>query len=171
MAVTEAAAAHPAVDGSRAAVMGGSFGGYLTNWVLGRSERFRAAVTHAGLYALDQFGPTTDTAHYWRRELTPEMERQNSPHLHIDRWRTPTLVIHGDRDYRVPVGEALRLWWDLADRHQDEDGTLPHRFLYFPDENHWILKPQHVEVWYDTVLAFLDHHVLGREWRTPEVLR
>lgn len=74
------------------------------------------------------------------------------------------LVIHGDKDYRVPVGEALRLWADLAGRVQDA------RFLYFPDENHWILTPGHVIVWYETVLAFLAQHVLGEPWRRPDLL-
>jgi dipeptidyl aminopeptidase/acylaminoacyl peptidase len=74
------------------------------------------------------------------------------------------LVIHGDKDYRVPVGEALRLWWDLQGRAKDA------RFLYFPDENHWILKPGNVTVWYETVLAFLGQHVLGEPWQRPELL-
>ncbi len=171
LAVAEAAARVPGVDGQRQAVMGGSFGGYLTNWVLGHTDRFAAAVTHASLYALDQFGGTTDAAHYWRRELTPEMEQAHSPHRHVDSWRTPTLVIHGDDDHRVPIGEALRLWWDLAARHQGADGTMPHRFLYFPDEHHWVLSPQHAGLWYRTVLAFLDQHVRGMPWRAPEDLR
>lgn len=171
IAVADAAAALPGVDAGRQAVMGGSFGGYLTNWTLGHTDRFAAAVTHASLYALDQFGGTTDAAHYWRRELTPEMERDHSPHHHVDAWRTPTLVIHGDLDHRVPIGEALRLWWDLAERNQGEEGTMPHRFLYFPDEHHWVLSPQHARIWYETVLAFLDHHVLGREWQLPEALQ
>jgi len=79
-------------------------------------------------------------------------------------------VIHGDKDYRVPIGEALRLWWDLVYRQQDPE-TNPHRFLYFPDENHWILTPQHAIVWHETVLAFLGEHVLGEEASYPDVLR
>jgi len=74
------------------------------------------------------------------------------------------LVIHGLRDYRVPVSEALRLWLDLQ-RH-----GVQGRCLMFPDENHWILKPGNVQVWYETVLAFLDHHLLGKEWRQPDLL-
>jgi len=74
------------------------------------------------------------------------------------------LVIHGDKDYRVPVGEALRLWADLAGQAKDV------KFLYFPDENHWILTPGNVIVWYETVLAFLAQHVLGEPWQRPELL-
>ena len=94
-----------------------------TGWP-GHTDRFKAIVTHASLWALDQFGPTTDLAGYWFRELTPERALANSPHMFVDRIRTPMLVIHGDRDYRVPIGEALRLWWELARKH-DGAGELP----------------------------------------------
>jgi dipeptidyl aminopeptidase/acylaminoacyl peptidase len=171
MAVTDAAVARPDVDAERTAAMGGSFGGYMANWIAGHTERFRAIVTHASLWALDQFGPTTDAAFYWLREMTPEMAARNTPNASADAIRTPMLVIHGDKDYRVPVGEALRLWWDLVSRHDGDPADLPHKFLYFPDENHWILTPQNAAVWYETVTAFLDHHVLGKEWETPELLR
>ena len=171
LAITDAAEARDDIDQTRTAAMGGSFGGYMANWVAGHTDRFDAIVTHASLYALDQFGPTTDASWYWRREMTPEMEAENSPHLAIDQFKTPMLVIHGDRDYRVPIGEALRLWSDLAERAEAEDGTMPHKFLYFPDENHWILTPQHAKVWYQTVHAFLATHVLGEKWETPELLR
>jgi dipeptidyl aminopeptidase/acylaminoacyl peptidase len=171
MASTDAAVARADIDETRTAAMGGSFGGYMANWVAGHTDRFRAIVTHASLWALDQFGPTTDAPWYWSREMTPEMTAANSPHLSVDAIVTPMLVIHGDKDYRVPIGEALRLWAELSARAGGEDGTMPHKFLYFPDENHWVLTPQHAKVWYETVLAFADHHVLGRDWRTPDLLQ
>jgi dipeptidyl aminopeptidase/acylaminoacyl peptidase len=170
MALTDVAEARPEIDASRTAAMGGSFGGYMANWIAGHTDRFRAIVTHASLWALDQFGPTTDDASYWLGEMTEEMALENSPHLHADGITTPMLVIHGDKDYRVPIGEALRLWWDLVFRQRDPDSN-PHRFLYFPDENHWILTPQNAIVWYETVFAFLAEHVLGEEGRYPDVLR
>jgi dipeptidyl aminopeptidase/acylaminoacyl peptidase len=142
----------------------------MANWIAGHTDRFRAIVTHASLWALDQFGPTTDDASYWLGEMTEEMALENSPHLHADRIATPMLVIHGDKDYRVPIGEALRLWWDLVFRQEDPQSN-PHRFLYFPDENHWILTPQHAIVWHETVFAFLAEHVLGEEADYPDVLR
>jgi dipeptidyl aminopeptidase/acylaminoacyl peptidase len=80
------------------------------------------------------------------------------------------LVIHGDKDYRVPIGEALRLWSDLCER-SGEGGSMPHKLLYFPDENHWVLTPNHAKVWYETVFAFLASTVHGEEWRTPDILR
>ncbi|WP_349268411.1 S9 family peptidase [Mycolicibacterium parafortuitum] len=173
MAATDAACAHPRVDGTRAAAMGGSFGGYMANWIAGHTDRFAAIVTHAGLWALDQFGGTTDGSYWWAREMTPEMTSANSPHLFVADITTPMLVIHGDKDYRVPIGEALRLWYDLLSRSAlpaADDGSTEHRFLYFPSENHWVLSPQHAKLWYQVVLAFLGRHVLGEDSEVPELL-
>ena len=168
LALTDAAERLPEIDAARTAAMGGSFGGYMANWLAGHTDRFAAIVTHASLWALDQFVPTTDWPDYWRRELTPRMQAEHSPHRHADAITTPMLVIHGDRDYRVPIGEALRLWSDLVARCSDQ---VPHKFLYFPDENHWVLRPSHARLWYATVLAFLDHHVCGANWVIPDLLR
>ncbi|MDM7854901.1 S9 family peptidase [Cellulomonas alba] len=173
MAITDATVARDDIDETRTAAMGGSFGGYMANWIAGHTDRFRAIVTHASLWALDQFGPTTDGAYYWERELSPEMARANSPHLHVERIVTPMLVVHGDKDYRVPIGEGLRLWYELVSRSglaADDEGRTPHRFLFFPDENHWVLSPQHAVVWYGTVSAFLSEHVLDETIAYPEVL-
>ncbi|MFI2361303.1 prolyl oligopeptidase family serine peptidase [Promicromonospora sp. NPDC019610] len=169
MAITDAAEALPEIDETRTAAMGGSFGGYMANWVAGHTDRFQAVVTHASLWALDQFGPTTDASFYWAREMTPEMALANSPHLAVGDIRTPMLVIHGDKDYRVPVGEGLRLWFELLTKSglpASDDGETVHRFLYYPDENHWILTPQNAKVWYQVVSAFLAERVLGE---TPEL--
>jgi dipeptidyl aminopeptidase/acylaminoacyl peptidase len=109
-------------------------------------------------------------AGYWERELTEERIAANSPHRSDTRITTPTLVTHGDLDYRVPIGAALRLWHRLWRDHGGDPDDFPHRFLYFPDENHWVMKPQHSKIWYETALAFLDWHVLGRAWRRPDLL-
>jgi dipeptidyl aminopeptidase/acylaminoacyl peptidase len=173
MAAADAACAREDIDETRTAAMGGSFGGYMANWIAGHTDRFRAIVTHASLWALDQFGPTTDHAYYWVREMTDEMAREYSPNRFLADIRTPMLVVHGDRDYRVPIGEALRLWFDLltgSGLPASEDGSTVHRFLYFPDENHWVLSPQHAKVWYQTVLAFLATHVLKQPEEPPTTL-
>jgi dipeptidyl aminopeptidase/acylaminoacyl peptidase len=170
MALTDAAEARPDIDATRTAAMGGSFGGYMANWVAGHTDRFAAIVTHASLWALDQMMTTTDAPYYWTRELTAKRLEAHSPHRFADDITTPMLVIHGDRDYRVPIGEALRLWWDLLSRSTAGDGSSRHKFLYYPDENHWILKPGNAKVWYATVLAFLAHHVHGEDWQRPELL-
>jgi dipeptidyl aminopeptidase/acylaminoacyl peptidase len=169
MAAVDAAVQRPDIDAERTAAMGGSFGGYMANWVATQTDRFRAIVTHASLWDLDAFLGATDSAFYWEREFgdpltQPKRYEQNSPHRFADAIRTPMLVIHGDRDYRVPIGEALRLWYDLQKR------GVPSKYLYFPDENHWILTPGNAVVWYETVLAFLAEHVLGEEWRRPELV-
>jgi dipeptidyl aminopeptidase/acylaminoacyl peptidase len=172
MTITDAAIARPDIDAARTAAMGGSFGGYMANWIAGHTDRFRGIVTHASLWAIDQFAPTTDAYHYWRREMTPEMGLENSPHRFVDQIRTPMLVIHGDKDYRVPIGEGLRLWAELAERQHGQGAEgMPHKFLYFPDENHWVLKPQHAKVWYEVVTAFLDTTVHGKDWQVPDILR
>lgn len=170
MAITDAAVAREDVDETRTAALGGSFGGYMANWVAGHTDRFDAIVTHASLWALDQFGGTTDNSEYWQSIFTPDALIENSPHRFVANIATPMLVVHGDRDYRVPIGEGLRLWSELAEHHAAPDGTMPHRFLYFPDENHWVLKPQHAKLWYETVFAFLDEHVRGADWRRPDLL-
>ncbi|QBJ95060.1 S9 family peptidase [Rhodococcus sp. ABRD24] len=173
MAITDAAEALPEIDAKRTAAMGGSFGGYMANWIAGHTDRFRAIVTHASLWALDQFGPTTDAAWYWQREMTPEMAFENSPHLYVADIVTPMLVVHGDKDYRVPIGEGLRLWYELLSESglpADDEGKTDHRFLYFPDENHWVLSPQHAKIWYQVVESFLAEHVLGEDVPLPDAL-
>ena len=170
MAITDAVVARPDIDETRTAAMGGSFGGYMANWVAGQTDRFKAIVTHASLWALDQFGPTTDAAQYWLKEMTVEMAMENSPHRNVGNIKTPMLVIHGDKDYRVPIGEGLRLWYELLSSSglpAGEDGQSPHRFLYFPDENHWVLQPQHAKVWYGVVEHFLAKQVLGEDVELP----
>ncbi len=169
MAAVDAAEQRPDVDGSRTAAMGGSFGGYMANWIATQTDRFRAIVSHAGLWHIDSFTSTTDAAHYWEKEwddplAEPRRYEQNSPHRYADAIRTPMLVIHGDKDYRVPVGEALHLWYDLQKR------GVPSKFLYFPDENHWVLTPGNSTVWYETVLAFLAEHVREEPWERPALL-
>jgi dipeptidyl aminopeptidase/acylaminoacyl peptidase len=169
MTLTDAALERPDIDRSRTAAMGGSFGGYMANWVATQTDRFRAIVTHASLWHLDAFAGTTDEPAFWHREFGDPLQKQeryleNSPHLRAEGIRTPMLVIHGDKDYRVPIGEALRLWYDLG------RFSVPAKFLYFPDENHWVLTPGHIKVWYETVSAFLAEHVLDKPWRRPDLL-
>lgn len=169
MSLTDAAAARADVDAERVAAMGGSFGGYMANWIAGHTDRFAAIVTHASLWALEAFTGTTDVPGYWVREwgqadTRPERYREFSPQRFADAVRTPMLVIHGDRDYRVPVGEGLQLWWDLQRRGVES------KFLYFPNANHWVLNPADAQIWYETVFAFLATYVLKAPWVRPELL-
>ncbi|MDQ3054181.1 MAG: S9 family peptidase [Actinomycetota bacterium] len=169
MAATDAALERPDIDQTRSAAMGGSFGGYMANWIATHTDRFDAIVTHASLWHLDGFSGATDASYYWEKEfgdpLThPERYDANSPHKFADDIATPMLVIHGDKDYRVPIGEGLRLWYDLRKR------GIESKFLYFPDENHWVLTPGNAAVWYETVFAFLAQHVLRQPWQRPDLL-
>ena len=169
MAITDAAQTRPDIDETRTGMMGGSYGGYMANWIAGHTDRFQAIVSHASLWALDQMFTTTDVQSYWWGQFgdpltNPAVYEANSPHLHIKNISTPMLVIHGDKDYRVPIGEGMRLWGELT-RH-----GVPAKFLYFPDENHWVLTPGNATIWYQTVYAFLAQHVLGQPWQRPNLI-
>ncbi|MFD8076253.1 S9 family peptidase [Streptomyces sp. NPDC059718] len=169
MALTDAALLRDDLDGGRTAMMGGSYGGYMANWIATRTDRFKAIVTHASLWNMYSFAQVTDFPAYWMRRqgdplVSTERYERESPHLRAAQITTPMLVIHGDKDYRVPIGEGLALWNDLV-RFE-----VPAKFLYFPDEGHWILKPNNVRLWYATVLGFLAHHVLGEEWQRPDLV-
>jgi dipeptidyl aminopeptidase/acylaminoacyl peptidase len=169
LAVIEATADRDDIDADRIAATGGSFGGYMANWIAGHTDRFRCIITHASLWALENFHGTTDLGLFWEREFgDPYADatryREHSPNRAIGDVRTPMLVIHGERDLRVPISEGLILWTDLV-RH-----GIDARFLYYPDENHWILKPQNSRLWYETVLRFLDEHLRDRPFERPELL-
>jgi dipeptidyl aminopeptidase/acylaminoacyl peptidase len=172
MAILDATLQRPDIDAERTAALGGSYGGYMANWIAGHTDRFRCIVTHASVWALDQSIGTTDFSPWFEWEVgdphTSEGRanlRAHSPHLHVANIRTPMLVIHGELDRRVHISEAMRLWNDLR-KH-----GVPARFLYFPDENHWILKPPNIHLWYETVFAFLDEHLNGRPFEAPALLR
>ena len=151
--------------------MGGSFGGYMANWVAGHTDRFRAIVTHASLWALDQFGPTTDDGVVLAaRDDARRWRRRTRPHRYAD------AITHADaRDPRrqgLPRADRRGAAALVRARYRQADPTSPpHRFLYFPDENHWVLKPQHAIVWYQTVFAFLGEHVRGEPFEVPDLLR
>jgi dipeptidyl aminopeptidase/acylaminoacyl peptidase len=168
MAITDAAVARDDIDQSRTGMMGGSFGGYMANWIAGHTDRFAAIVSHASLWNFDGM-VTSDEGYYFAREFgepadEPAVWAANDPSRHAAKIRTPMLVIHGDKDYRVPIGHGLWLWWDLVRNQVDA------KFLYYPDENHWVLTPGNATVWYETVLAFLAQHVLGEKWQRPQHL-
>ncbi|MEC3978521.1 S9 family peptidase [Amycolatopsis sp. H20-H5] len=169
LALTDAALERPDLDATRTAVAGASYGGYLTNWIIGHADRFRCAVSHAGIWDLRSFRPTTDDLGEWEMWFGdpakyPEFYTQWSPSTHVERVTTPTLVTHGELDYRCPVSEGLALYGEL--QAHDVESAL----LYLPDEGHWVLKPGNVKVWYETVLAWLDHHVLDEPWQRPDLV-
>ncbi len=149
-------AAMPFVDGSRIGAAGGSYGGYMVNWILGHSDRFKTLVSHAGVYNLESMYGVTEELWFTEWEFkgnpwdNPEQYTKWSPHRFAKNFKTPTLVIHGELDYRVPVGEGMQLFTALQRR------GVPSKFLYFPDEGHWISKPQNSQLWYSTVQGWFD---------------
>jgi dipeptidyl aminopeptidase/acylaminoacyl peptidase len=172
MAVADKALERDDVDASRTALLGGSYGGYMANWVAGHTDRFKCIVTHASLWELVGFHGTTDHGPAWEHEMgdvyaDPSGYLKWSPReslAEMARMKTPMLVIHGENDHRVPISEALTLWTDMRRL------GVPGRFLYFPDENHWVLKPQNAKIWYGTVLAFLDEHINGKPFEREALL-
>ena len=165
----DAAAGRDDINEQAQAALGGSYGGYMANWVAGHTgDRFKCIVTHASLYDNRSFRATTDAGDHWRSHLSDAHNQLASPDAFVGDITAPMLVIHGDKDYRVPIGQGLQLWSDLLHAQQAGRGENRNKFLYFPDENHWILSPGNSKLWYETVLAFLDHHVLGQEFVRPE---
>jgi dipeptidyl aminopeptidase/acylaminoacyl peptidase len=160
MAVADAIEQRTDVDAERIMAMGGSFGGYMTNWIGTQTERFRCLITHACVTTMAQFTGTTDHPAWWYLEMGGEDPYADqaafdryAPIRHIKQWKTPALIIHGERDYRCPINEGLNLFEAL------QYHGVPSELLIFPDENHWILKPRNIVAWYDTVLDFLQRHM------------
>ena len=149
-------ASQPYVDANRMGAAGASYGGYMINWLLGHTTRFKAFVSHAGVYNLESMYGATEELWFPEWEFggapwdNPEIYASLSPHKYAKNFATPTLVSHGELDYRVPIGEALQLFTTLQRR------GVPSRFLYFPDEGHWVLKPQNSKVWHQVVLDWFD---------------
>ncbi|MEU6587867.1 S9 family peptidase [Streptomyces sp. NPDC046881] len=169
VALTDAALARVDLDATRTALAGWSYGGYLANVAATRTDRFKAIVSAAGMWNLEALQTDTDMHAYFRKIFgDPRTQREryeaDSPHFHAARMATPMLLVHGGKDHRVPMGQALSLHSDL------QRLGVPVRFLHFPTEGHTIGAPNHVRIMYETVLSFLDHHVLGKEWRRPAML-
>ncbi|MGO3152682.1 MAG: prolyl oligopeptidase family serine peptidase [Galactobacter sp.] len=172
LALTDATVARGDIDETRTAFSGGSYGGYMSNWVAGHTgDRFRCVVTHASLWDTESMGHTTDNAG-WESSMRLQNATYN-PKDSVKDIVVPMLVIHGDKDYRVPIAQGHALWYDLntfSATPRDADGRTRHRYLYFPDEGHWILGRGNAQVWYETFIAFLDQHVRGvKTDRTPRL--
>jgi dipeptidyl aminopeptidase/acylaminoacyl peptidase len=150
------------MDSTRLGATGGSFGGYMTNWIAGHTNRFDALVTHAGVFNLEaMYGATEELwftewefgGPWWDSTAMATQYRRYSPHLFAKNFETPTLVIHGELDYRVPYTEGLSLFTALQRR------GVPSRLLVFPDEAHWILKPQNQRLWWSEVQGWFGRYL------------
>jgi dipeptidyl aminopeptidase/acylaminoacyl peptidase len=147
---------YPFIDKDRECAMGASYGGYATNWILGHTTRFKCIVTHDGMFNSTSAWGTTEELWFneWEFKGTPYTNRAMydkwSPHMYATNFKTPTLVVHGQLDYRLDASEGFQLFTTL--QRQD----IPSKMLYFPDEGHWVLKPQNSQLWYKTVNAWVD---------------
>ena len=156
-----AIAHYPYIDGNRVCALGASYGGYMANWILGHTDRFKCVVSHDGMFnTVSAFG-TTEELWFpeWEFKGTPWTSRaiydQWSPQLSAAKFKTPTLVVHGQLDYRLDVSEGFQLFTTL------QRLKVPSKMLYFPDEGHWVLKPQNARLWYKTVNDWVD------QWAKP----
>jgi len=158
MALTDAAIASGEADGGRMCAAGASYGGYMVNWINGQTDRFKCLVAHAGSF--DLAGHYYDTEELWFPEWElgrpwehPEAFERWSPSRFVGRWKTPTLITHGELDYRVPVNHGISAFTALQRRGVES------RLVVFPDENHWILKPRNSRRFHEEVFGWIDGHL------------
>ena len=146
----------PFIDKNRECALGASYGGYAINWILGHTDRFKCLVSHDGMFNAESAWGTTEELWFnnWEFKGTPytnpEMYEKWSPRNSALKFKTPTLVIHGQLDYRLDVSEGLQLFATL------QTMGVPSKMLYFPDEGHWVLKPQNSQLWWKTVNDWVD---------------
>ena len=147
---------YPFIDKNREAALGASYGGYMANWILGHTNRFKCIVSHDGMFNTESAYGTTEELWFpeWEFKGPPWKDREPywkfSPHLFADKFKTPTLVVHGQNDYRLDVSEGFQLFTTL------QRLRIPSKMLYFPDEGHWVLKPQNSRLRYKTVNDWVD---------------
>jgi len=150
---------YPFIDKNRECALGASYGGYAINWILGHTDRFKCLVSHDGMFNAESAWGSTEELWFndWEFKGTPYDNRASyekwSPHQYAKNFKTPTLVIHGQRDYRLDVSEGLQLFTTL------QMEGVPSKMLYFPDEGHWVLKPQNSQLWYKTVNDWVDQWI------------
>ena len=153
----------PFIDKNRIGAAGASYGGYMIDWILGHNNdprfRFKALVSHAGVYNLESMAAATEELWFVNWEFkgmpweNPVNYQRWSPHKFVNNFSTPTLVTAGELDFRVPVDQSLQLFTGLQLK------GVPSKLIIFPDEGHWILKPQNSEFWYSNVISWLDKYV------------
>ena len=150
---------YPFIDKDRECALGASYGGYMINWILGHTNRFKCLVSHDGMFNTESAYGSTEELWFPEWEFgdtlwaNREGYRKWSPHLFASQFKTPTLVVHGQLDYRLDVSEGFQLFTTL------QRLKVPSKMLYFPDEGHWVLKPQNSQLWYKTVNGWVDQWI------------
>jgi dipeptidyl aminopeptidase/acylaminoacyl peptidase len=160
LAATDAMQQQPFIDKKRCAAVGASFGGYTVYWLMGHAgDRFAAMIAHCGVFNLESMYAATEELFfvdwdlggpYWRGPDARTVYERDSPHRFVGNWKTPLLVIHGEKDFRVPYVEGLQAFTAAQVR------GVPSRFLYFPGEGHWVLSPQNGVLWTRVFFDWLD---------------
>ena len=152
------------LDGDRACALGASYGGYMTNWIAGNwfhrsgNSPWECLVTHNGVFDTRSMGLVTEELWFseWENGGTvaenPQAYEKHNPARHIAKWKVPTLIVAGQNDFRVPIDQSLSAFTALQRQ------GIESKLLYFPDENHWVLKPDNSILWHDTVNAWLKQH-------------
>ena len=150
---------YPFVDKQRECALGASYGGYMINWILGHTNRFKCLVSHDGMFNAESAYGSTEELWFneWEFRGMPwtnrAVYRKWSPHEYAAQFKTPTLVVHGQLDYRLDISEGFQLFTTL------QRLKIPSKMLYFPDEGHWVLKPQNSQLWYKTVNEWVDGYI------------
>ncbi len=146
------------IDKENTFASGASYGGYMINWIQGHTDRFNALICHAGVFNLTSMYGTTEELWFpeWENGGTPwenrELYEKWSPHMFVENFKTPMLVVHGAYDFRVPFGQAMELFTAL------QKLNIESKMLYFPDETHFVVKPQNARLWWNTIYDWLDEH-------------
>ncbi len=162
LAATDAMMVEPYIDTQRMAAVGASFGGYSVYWLMGNhQDRFRCMIAHAGVFNLESmYGATEEIwfpnwdlgGPYWQSPEVQQAYDRFSPHRFVGNWRTPLLVVHGEKDYRVPVTQGMEAFTAA------QLNGVPARFLYFPEEGHWVMSPQNSVLWHRVFFDWLDRY-------------
>jgi len=164
LTATDAMFEEPYVDRDRTGAIGASFGGYTIYWLMGHDaqDRFKTMIAHCGVFNLESMYLSTEELFfvnwdlggpYWRSPEVAKDYRRFSPHNFVGGWSTPLLVVHGQRDFRVPVEQGIQAF--TAAQLQG----VPSRFLYFPDEGHWVLSPQNGVLWHRVFFDWLGRYL------------
>ena len=162
LSVTDAMLAEPFIDAKRAAAVGASFGGYSVYWLMGHHEdRFQTMIAHCGVFNLESMYGSTEELFfvnwdlggpYWTSKSVQADYDRFSPHRFVRNWKTPLMVIHGQKDFRVPVTQGIEAFTAA------QVNRVPSRFLYFPNEGHWVMSPQNGVLWHRVFFEWLDRY-------------
>jgi dipeptidyl aminopeptidase/acylaminoacyl peptidase len=163
LSATDALRREPYVDAQRVGAVGASFGGYTVYWLMGNAgDRFAAMISHCGVFNLESMYASTEELFfvdwdlggpYWRSPEARQKYEQFSPNRYIQNWKTPLLVIHGEKDFRVPINQGLEAFTTAQLQ------GVPSRFLYFPNEGHWVMQPQNGVLWHRVFFEWLDQYL------------